>query len=141
MPDFFRGVGLAAGFKVFKDWEQCLKEKDLLFYYFGSGLERPSTADLKTRVRQIEEFDWHLVKSVLAWAEQNPECRLLITSDTVCSLSKGRRVHGPVPFLMTGSGIAEDGAAVFSEKACAQGKLEITDGYRLVESFVQTRKS
>ena len=69
--------------------------------------------------RSIEMSDRHIIEPLLRYAEKHP-LRIAVMPDHPTPLSTRKHSHDPVPFLVTGPGIAGNGALRLTEEQAAQ---------------------
>jgi 2,3-bisphosphoglycerate-independent phosphoglycerate mutase len=92
--------------------------------------------DLEKKVWALEQFDRHVVGSVVAALESLGPSRVLIASDHPTPIRLRTHTREPVPFLLAGEGIAPDAADRFSETAAGESGLFVEEGHRLIERLL-----
>lgn len=119
----WRGLGMAAGMKPIKKWEEHeFADFNLIEYAHGAS---DTSRDFKGKVRRIEEFDAKVVGRLVMYLEsKKTPARVVVTSDLVQSTAKGANTHSHAPVMLWGSGAQGAGAAGFNEKNCGlSGRL------------------
>ncbi len=134
--DFLKGLGHLAALSPVATLDEGLMKADFLFVYRASGQADGRTLDLKTKIRNIEDFDSGLVAKAAKWLQDHPMHRILVGSDFLSSVEKRRFLHGRVPFLIAGEGIVPDNAESFDEKTASQSKFLIDEGHHLLDMFL-----
>ena len=130
--DSSSGLCALLGFKRSKDLSSAIESGDLVFVY----KEWQGDKDLKTKVRLIEEFDSQVVGACLKQIGTSKDYRICITMDYIESIVKKSRIHGHVPFLLQGNGVASDGQEFFNEKTASQSKSVLDQGHLLMNTFL-----
>ncbi len=127
--DFVKGIGAAAGFDHADDVRSALKDHDFVFVY--SAPPAPS-AELKARVKRIEDFDQEVGEALRA-LEGFENARVCAGTDAVFAATQDRpSSHAPTPFAVWGAGVPASGAAGFSEKTAALSRVVLSEGRTLI---------
>ncbi len=132
----WRGLGLAAGLKPMKKWDES---EFLDFNWFESaGKASETSKDFKSKVRRIEDFDANVVGKLAGWLEAKKiPARVVITSDVVQSTSRGTNTHTHAPLLFWGQGVQGGGADAFSEKTCGLSGRLFEPGHAFIKQFLK----
>ncbi len=130
-----QGLAQALGFHKAENAVLAVKEEDFVFVYHGLAEEKK--IDLTSKIKHIEEFDASVLGPVLDQLKSGT-FRICVAGDYPMLLSKKIPMHGQVPVLFSGNGIASDGSAVFNEKTCLESKLIFNHGHKLMEYFLKS---
>lgn len=152
--DLVNGIGRCAGFEVIRvpgvtgyldtNYEgkvsaalEALERVDFVYLHVEAPDETAHEGDPELKVRAIEDFDARVVSPCLAHAVGRGDCRVLIASDHVTSLSTRTHAGGPVPFALTGPGVGHNGLRAFSEEEAARAGVLYPAGHELVLAMLQ----
>lgn len=135
--DFVKGLGAAAGFVHAPDARSALKAADFVFCYSAPPAR---SAELKARVKRIEDFDREVGEALEA-LDGVKDARVCAGTDSAFALTKDRpAAHAETPFAVWGAGVEASGAAGFGEKTAALGKVSLPEGHRLIDHFIAKGK-
>ncbi len=152
--DLVNGIGRCAGFEVIgvpgatgyldTNYEgkvgaalEALGRVDFVYLHVEAPDETAHEGDAELKVRAIADFDARVVSPCLAHAAGRGDCRVLIAPDHVTSLSTRTHAGGPVPFALTGPGVAHNGLRAFSEEEAARAGVLYPAGHELVLAMLQ----
>jgi 2,3-bisphosphoglycerate-independent phosphoglycerate mutase len=152
--DLVRGLGVLAGLKVrivqgatgylgtnyagkIAAAREALNEEDFVYLHVEAPDETSHEGSLEKKIKAIEEFDKNIVGEMVKYQKETPGLRLLVAPDHATPVSLKTHHGAPVPYAVSGAGIAAEGAPAYCE-AAAQGKPVLT-GPELFERFVKGR--
>ena len=115
----------------------ALNRLDLSFIHVEAADEAGHNGDLKQKIRAIENFDSQVVGTVLEKLEGKKDYRILICPDHPTPVELKTHTSTPVLFLMSGTGIEPDEAAIFDEPTAALSKLFYPQGHNLMSDFLR----
>ena len=119
---------------------KAMDKYDLVFVHVEAPDESGHNADVKAKVRSIEEIDKHIVGPLLKrLKKEGDQWRILVTPDHPTPCSARTHTAEPVPFAIAGlrmEGVVEE---PFTEEAAARSDLKITRGCDLMEFFLTVR--
>ena len=116
---------------------RCLREEDFIFVHVEAPDEASHNADLKEKIKAIENFDYLIVGPIKRRLYEQPAFRILVLPDHLTPISLRTHADDPVPFAWCGQGIARDKAEAFSEPSAARSILHLSDGYLIMERFIK----
>lgn len=126
----YAGKGLAA--------IQALDEYDLVFVHVEAPDEAGHEGNAEAKKQAIEQVDQHVVGPILEALPRYDNWRLLLLPDHPTPVGTGAHSAAPVPFAMTGTGVAGILHAGFSENNAAKAGLRIERGCELMEYFLKS---
>jgi len=94
---------------------ECLKAHDFVFVHVEAADEAGHNGDLRQKIAAIENFDRHVVGTILRKVKAFKAFRILVIPDHLTSVQKRSHVSDPVPFAIGGTGISPDGTESFGE--------------------------
>jgi 2,3-bisphosphoglycerate-independent phosphoglycerate mutase len=115
---------------------RCLEEEDFVFVHVEAPDEASHNADLYQKIRAIESFDHLVVGPIKKWLSEQISFRILVLPDHCTPLERRTHTTDPVPFAWCGQGIMADEAKGFGEQNASKSTLQISDGYQLMERFI-----
>ena len=133
--DYLKGLAELLKLKQARSLESSIEENDFVFIYFHWTEGRK--IDLKLKIKFIEDFDATVVGPAIKKLNMEGNYRFVVTGDYPRPLTKKASMHGFVPFVICGSGIAADESAQFNEKGALQSKLVFEQGHKLMEYFLK----
>ena len=89
--------------------------------------------NLDLKIKAIEDFDRRLVNPVLDKIDDNVTIGVLPDHPVPIKLRKHTRT--PVPFLISGKNVPEDGHTEYSEKTAARGGFGYLEKYTFLETL------
>ena len=108
----------------------ALNDHDLVVVHVESPDEEGHAGDAEGKIAAIEAIATHVIAAVRARAAAG-DVRILAMPDHPTPIELKTHVGEPVPFILWGPGIAENGASAYSE-AEARGTGVLLDPGRLV---------
>ncbi len=126
----YEGKGLAA--------IKALEEYDLVFVHVEAPDEAGHEGNAEAKKQAIEQVDQHVVGPILEALPRYDNWRLLLLPDHPTPVGTGAHSAAPVPFAMTGTGVAGILHAGFSESNAAKAGLRIERGCELMEYFLKS---
>lgn len=121
------GAGLAA-----------LERGDFVYVHVEAPDETAHQGRADLKVQAIEDFDARIVAPALAYLEQHPDTRILICPDHYTTIQTKTHAGGPVPFVMVGAGVAQNGFACYTEAEARKTGVLIAQGFSLTRRMVTT---
>jgi len=110
---------------------------DFVYLHVEAPDEAGHSGDAAVKVRAIEQFDSKVVGPIIDGMAAFTEWRCMVLPDHPTPIAIRTHSSAPVPFAAVGSGIAGNGAAGFSEAACGETDLFISEGHTLIERFLK----
>jgi len=111
----------------------ALKDSDFTYLHLEAIDECSHMGDLDLKIKAIEDFDKRLVSPVLNKINQNVTIGVLPDHPVPIKLRKHTRT--PVPFLISGENVPEDGNTEYSEKTAMNGGFGYLDKYTFLETL------
>lgn len=115
----------------------ALKEKDFVALHTEASDEAGHQGNLKLKILSLEFFDQRVVGPVRKYCEENRETRVMVAVDHNSSIRTRTHTTGEAPFLIFGNGILPNGGDRYTETSARLTNLQIKEGYRLIEQFIQ----
>jgi 2,3-bisphosphoglycerate-independent phosphoglycerate mutase len=151
--DLVRGVGVLLGWKRidvpgatgYLDTDYAAKgryaaaalaEHDLVCVHVEAPDEASHEGRADAKVQALEAIDRHIVGPLLEALPAHGAWRLLVSPDHRTPLRTRAHAHGPVPFVMAGTGIAAKGQASYDEAVAAASDLAFEKGHDLMRRFL-----
>ena len=101
-----------------------LDRHDFVYVHIEAPDESGHLGDAELKTKAIEDFDQNIVAKALAYADANPDTRILVLPDhpTPCEIKT--HSHEDVPFAMMGPGVDSNGQTEYTEEAAKRvGRL------------------
>ncbi len=114
----------------------ALSRVDFVFIHIEATDEASHNADLRMKITCIERIDKLVIGTILEGLK-NEKFRILICPDHPTPISKRTHTSEPVPFLIYGEGIGEEGFSRFSEVEAQNSKLFFDGGWLLLKYFIE----
>lgn len=114
----------------------ALSRVDFVFIHIEATDEASHNADLRMKITCIERIDKLVIGTILEGLK-NEKFRILICPDHPTPISKRTHTSEPVPFLIYGEGIGEEGFSRFSEAEAQNSKLFFDGGWLLLKYFIE----
>lgn len=153
--DLLNGIGVYAGLEVlsvvgatgYTDTNYrgkaekalaALAELDLVFVHVEAPDEMGHEGNVEGKVRSIEDFDEHVVGTVLRGMESLRPYRIVVLSDHPTPIKKRTHVGDPSPFAVLSSHAEENQNRrwAFGERDAGRSGNIISPGYLLMEAFI-----
>lgn len=83
----------------------------------------------------IEQIDQHVMAPLIEYAKTH-ELRIAAMPDHPTPLTTKKHSHDPVPFVLTGPGIAYNGARRLTENEAKRTGLLLTEGHRFIQDML-----
>ncbi|MBN1870079.1 MAG: cofactor-independent phosphoglycerate mutase [Candidatus Omnitrophica bacterium] len=115
---------------------ESLKHKDFVFIHIEAPDEAGHNGDIRAKVAAIERVDQDIVGTILNHYGEHDPVRILVLPDHPTPLKLRTHTADPVPFVMFGKGIAQDGSQEFSEKEGGKNGLKFESGEALLNHFM-----
>lgn len=116
---------------------ESLKKHDFVYIHVEATDEAGHNGDIKAKVDCVEKFDQYVVGTVLAYCQQHPDTRVLVTPDHPTPLSKRTHTSAPVPFAMCGKGIEHNGLDSYNEFSASTVGVYFQSGIDMINRFMQ----
>lgn len=114
----------------------ALADHDLVVIHVESPDEEGHAGDTAAKIAAIEAIDRDVVSRVMALAARRGDVRMLAMPDHPTPIAIKTHVGEPVPFLLWGPGIAENGARAFSESEAAATGLVLDPGRHVMDALL-----
>lgn len=119
---------------------RALERHDFVWVHVEAPDEAGHAGSIDEKIRAIENFDRLVVGTILDGMKKLDDFRLLCVPDHKTPIATRGHAAGPVPFLLIDSRktLRSGSALPFDERALADAKTEIPEGYRLIEELFGT---
>jgi 2,3-bisphosphoglycerate-independent phosphoglycerate mutase len=151
--DLVRGVGVLLGWKridvagatgyLDTDYAakgragvDALQQHDLVCVHVEAPDEASHEGKVDAKVKALEEIDRHVVGPLLEALPRHGDWRLLVSPDHRTPLRTRAHAHGAVPFVMAGTGIADQGQPSYDEVVAEASRLGFEWGHELMARFL-----
>jgi 2,3-bisphosphoglycerate-independent phosphoglycerate mutase len=155
--DLIKGIGKLVGLKAPSvpgatgyydtDYEakasyaiEALEKDDFAVVHVEAADEAGHNADILQKITAIERFDAKIVGRILESLEHGGPYRVMALPDHYTPLSVRNHTPEPVPFVISGEGIEEDGVQVFDESSVADGGLGRVQGHHLMSMLFRLER-
>lgn len=152
--DLVKGLGVLAGMEVIKvegatgylgtnyagkvdACREALKKHDVVLVHVEAPDETSHEGSLPKKLQAIEEFDSLVVGEIIKMRETYPGMRILVMPDHPTYVRTKTHASGPVPFCVSGEGIAADDSVAYSEVDAAKSTAAIPDGEKLFDTLIR----
>jgi len=115
---------------------QALEGHDFVLCHVEASDEAGHHGDIEKKIWAVEQVDRHVVAPALDALERRPDHRVLLLPDHHTPIAVRTHTRTPVPFVISGTGIAANGAEAFCEAAAAATGHVIEEGHRLMDEFL-----
>ena len=115
---------------------KVLEGHDWVYLHVESPDEASHEGSAKLKIRAIEDFDRHVVGTVLRGIETFGDYRIMVLPDHITSIATRTHACEPFPYAMAGTGITPGGATEFSEKSGASAGTDVVEGHTLMGRLV-----
>jgi 2,3-bisphosphoglycerate-independent phosphoglycerate mutase len=113
---------------------EALHRDDLVFVHIEAPDEAGHAGNIGDKIMAIEMVDERVIGKLLSIDRK--ELRVLAMPDHPTPIEVRTHVSDPVPFVIWGSGIEAQGAAMYSEAEANRMRLLVKDGYNIVEMLL-----
>ena len=117
---------------------KALKDHDLIIVHVEAPDEAGHVGNLAEKIKAIEMIDRHILGPVLEYLESMGDYRIWVTPDHYTPVEKRIHVNHPVPFALSGKGVAPSGFN-FSEKNAEAAAFSFGKGYELMPYFLNQK--
>jgi len=152
--DLVNGIGRLAGLKVVKvpgitgyyDTNfrgkaeyalKSLKKRDFVFIHIEAPDEAGHNGDAKAKVTSIENIDREVIGPVLNHFNEQDDFRILVLPDHPTPVALRTHTSDPVPFVMYGRRIPQDGSEELNERSAKEKGLRFKSGEALMDEFMK----
>jgi 2,3-bisphosphoglycerate-independent phosphoglycerate mutase len=112
----------------------ALKTHDLVVIHIEAPDEAGHTGDISGKIGAIEKIDAEVVSRLCAW--RGADLRLLVMPDHPTPISVRTHTPEPVPFLLWGKGIKDNGAGRLTEAEAKKTGVLLEEGYKIMGKLV-----
>ena len=117
-----------------------LEKKDFVFIHVEATDEAGHNKDIRAKIAAIENFDRHIVSTVLTHFKGKSDVRMIVLPDHATPISVGTHTTDPIPFVIYGAGIEPDSVKVFSENSAKSSRLVFQSGCQLMNYFMKVSR-
>ena len=114
---------------------EALKTGDLVFIHVEAADEAGHNADVKEKIKAIENFDAKIIGPVMNALKGIAASRVLLMPDHLTPISIRTHSAEPVPAAIAGCGVTADEVKKFDEFSVESGKLGTVPGHELLKLF------
>jgi 2,3-bisphosphoglycerate-independent phosphoglycerate mutase len=123
---------------------RALKRNDVVFVHVEAPDEAGHEGSIRKKIRAIEDFDRHVVGTVLKAIRVTgyPDVRILVLPDHPTPIKVMTHTADPVPFAVYPSSIVHRPSSIvrgFNEKEIRRSKLRLGKGHELMGKFLGGR--
>lgn len=118
---------------------ESLKHNDFVYVHVESPDEAGHNGDHQAKKECIEKVDSEVVGTILNYAKQRNDIRILLAPDHPTPVAKRVHTRNPVPFVIYGKGIIANNIQVFTEAAASAG-IKFQSGKDLVHYFMNEKE-
>jgi 2,3-bisphosphoglycerate-independent phosphoglycerate mutase len=111
---------------------KTLRKHDFVFVHVEAADEAGHSGDLRQKITAIENFDRHVVGTLLEKARTFKEARILVLPDHPTPVAKRTHTSDPVPFVIWGAGISAGSAPGFGETSAKESGWKVEDGHEIL---------
>jgi 2,3-bisphosphoglycerate-independent phosphoglycerate mutase len=116
---------------------ESLKTRDFVFVHVEAMDEAGHNGDAAAKVKGVEDFDKHVVGTVLERFRNNGNVRILVTPDHPTPVAKRTHTRAPVPFVMYGKGIEPNGLRGYNETLASAAGIKFNSGEDMIRYFMK----
>jgi 2,3-bisphosphoglycerate-independent phosphoglycerate mutase len=113
---------------------EALKKHDLVVIHIEAPDEAGHVGDVKGKVGAIQKIDAEVVSHLRSW--RGGDLRVLIMPDHPTPIIVRTHTPDPVPFLIWGKGIKDNGARRFTEAEAKKTGVFMEEGYKIMGKLV-----
>ena len=110
---------------------KSLKKHDFVFVHVEAADEAGHNGDLRQKITAIENFDKHVVGTIVNGVKPG-EVRILVIPDHPTPVARRTHTADPVPFLIWGKGISPDTVNSFGETQARESGLRVEDAHEIL---------
>lgn len=118
---------------------EAFDRHDFVYLHIEAPDEASHEGKTHLKLQAIEDFDCRVVGPCLEHARMRGDVRIAVAPDHVTALSTRTHAGGPVPFILWGQGIANNGCACYSEEEAATKGVLFPDGHVLIPRMIDVR--
>ena len=111
---------------------KSLKKHDFVFVHVEAADEAGHNGDLRQKIRAIENFDRHVVGTIVEGVRSLKEVRILVIPDHPTPVARRTHTADPVPFLIWGKGIAPGTVGGFGETKAKESGWLVEDAHEIL---------
>ncbi len=115
----------------------ALDDHDLVVVHVEAPDEAGHAGSVADKTAMIERIDGEIIARLRGWSAD--KLRLLVMPDHPTPIPVRTHTADPVPFMLSGSGLAGNGAARFTERDAAATGLLVDPGYTIMRKLVTGR--
>jgi 2,3-bisphosphoglycerate-independent phosphoglycerate mutase len=115
---------------------EALGDHDLVCVHVEAPDEASHEGKAGEKVKALEQIDRHVVGPLLEALPQYGDWRILVSPDHRTPLRTRAHAHGPVPFVLAGTGIAARGQPSYDEAVGAASDVSFDRGHELMKVFL-----
>ena len=114
-----------------------LKNKDFVFVHIEATDEAGHNGHVKEKIKAIEHIDRDIIGPILNHFGKESDFRILVLPDHPTPIALRTHTSDPVPFVMYGTGIPNDGTVKYSEALAKEKGVKFPSGEALMEYFMK----
>lgn len=118
---------------------KSLAEKDFVFVHVEAPDEAGHTADIKAKIKALQDFDCLVVGVILEGMKNFDACQILVLPDHPTPIPVKTHVAEPVPFVVYSSTDPVSSSRTFDEEAAKESGFYLAEGWKLMEMFIERR--
>jgi 2,3-bisphosphoglycerate-independent phosphoglycerate mutase len=115
----------------------ALKTKDFVFVHIEAPDEAGHNGHVKEKVTAIEHIDRDIVGPILNHFGKAGDFRIVVLPDHPTPISLRTHTNDPVPFVMYGAGIPNDGTTKYNETVAKEKGVKFKSGEAMMEYFMR----
>ena len=115
----------------------ALKNKDFVFVHIEATDEAGHNGHVKEKIKAIEHIDRDIIGPILNHFGKESDFRILVLPDHPTPIALRTHTSDPVPFVMYGTGIPNDGTVKYSEALAKEKGVKFPSGEALMEYFMK----
>lgn len=112
---------------------------DFVLVHVEAPDEAGHNGDRVQKVIAIENFDEHVVGTILDGIKKYDDFRVLVMPDHFTPLSMKTHIADPVPFVMCGKGVMSENMDRFTEEEAKKGSYKSVKGHELLDMFIEKK--
>ena len=119
---------------------EALDKYDVVCVHVEATDEASHEGRVDEKIKALEAIDTHVVAPVHEKLKSMGDYRLLVLPDHPTPCSTKKHAHGAVPLTICGSDISPSGQS-YNEVTAAKSTLEFSDGWNMMQQFIQGKWS